>query len=91
MDAGERFEIVAAEHSPAADEMVAPAWVDYMREWGPKVSYDVGDELQKVERSLPEKWRQTARKLVNGLPPELFGEEGPTGPKVKASWEGDEP
>ncbi|KAL0903662.1 hypothetical protein M5K25_028056 [Dendrobium thyrsiflorum] len=91
MDAGERFEIVAAEHLPAAAEVVAPAWVDYMREWGPKVSYDVGDELEKVESSLPEKWRQTVRKLVNGLPPELFGEEGPTGPKVKASWEGDEP
>lgn len=89
MDAGKRFEIVAAEQL-SAEEMMGPVWLEYTREWGPKVKYEVGKKLEKVESLLPEKWRTAVRKLVDGLPPELLGEEGPTGPKVKASWEGDE-
>ncbi|XP_020587169.1 uncharacterized protein LOC110029284 isoform X2 [Phalaenopsis equestris] len=87
MDAGERFEVVAAEDLPAVEDVVVgPGWVEYMREWGPKVSYNVGEEVEKLEGLLPEKWRKVARKVVEALPPELLGEEGPTGPKVKASW-----
>ncbi|CAN0928910.1 Hypothetical protein At1g04090 [Linum grandiflorum] len=63
------FTVVAAEYLGVAE----PRWVNYMREWGPKIEY----ALSKV--TLPIK-----------LPKELFGEEGPTGPKAKGNWAGDE-
>ena len=39
----------------------------------------VGESLKSMFRSA-----------VNGLPNEVFGEEGPTGPKLKRNWLGDE-
>lgn len=66
------------------------AWLNYAREWGPKISYDINDELKKVERFLPGKLKSAFNKVVRGLPNEVLGEEGPTGPKWKDSWSGDE-
>ncbi|KAG0496917.1 hypothetical protein HPP92_001608 [Vanilla planifolia] len=84
-----RAVIAAAEY--LGDGAVAePAWLQYMRDWGPKVSYDVSKEVDKLVRFLPGKMKRKVRNLVERLPPELFGQEGPTGPKVKASWDGDE-
>ncbi|KAK1282688.1 hypothetical protein QJS10_CPB22g01245 [Acorus calamus] len=88
MDTGERFSVVAAEH--LGEVVVAPGWLDYRREWGPKIDYDVDKEVGKVVRFLPGKVREKVEKLVKGLPSEVLGEEGPTGPKMKRNWDGDE-
>ncbi|CAA6659079.1 unnamed protein product [Spirodela intermedia] len=41
-------------------------------------------------RLLPRKLRERLEKLLKSLPPEVLGEEGPTGPKEKRNWAGDE-
>ncbi|KAE8723584.1 hypothetical protein F3Y22_tig00012370pilonHSYRG00218 [Hibiscus syriacus] len=58
--------------------------------WGPNIRYDLVDEIKKVEKILPVKLKSAFEKFVNGLPNEVLGEEGPTGPKVKSNWNGDE-
>ena len=45
---------------------------------------------QEIEKILPGKFKSSLEKVVNGLPSEVLGEEGPTGPKLKANWTGDE-
>ncbi|KAH7675421.1 Vacuolar protein sorting-associated protein 62 [Dioscorea alata] len=85
MDCGERFEVVV---SP--ETVKEPGWLNYMREWGPKISYDIAEELKKIEKVLPGKLKKEVEKVVESLPAELLGEEGPTGPKVKDSWRFDE-
>ncbi|XP_057807588.1 hypothetical protein At1g04090-like [Salvia miltiorrhiza] len=65
-------------------------WVNYGREWGPKISYSIDEELKKVEKVLPGKLKSVFDKAVRSLPDEVLGEEGPTGPKWKDSWVGDE-
>ncbi|CAN1243326.1 Hypothetical protein At1g04090 [Linum perenne] len=72
VDTAAAFTVVAAEYL-GKDGVVEPPWLNYMRKWGPKIDYNVDDELAAVS-----------------LPKEVLGEEGPTGPKVKASWTGDE-
>ncbi|PKU79242.1 uncharacterized protein LOC110105450 [Dendrobium catenatum] len=86
MDAAAGCLVVSAEHLGLEE----PAWLQYMREWGPKVSYDVDKELGKMMRFLPGKMKRGLRTLVGRLPKEMLGEEGPTGPKGKASWNGEE-
>ncbi|KAK3434777.1 hypothetical protein EUGRSUZ_D02217 [Eucalyptus grandis] len=65
-------------------------WVNYLREWGPKITYDTAEELKKVEQVLPAKLKSAFDSVVKSLPSELLGEEGPTGPKAKNNWSGDE-
>ncbi|KAE8726856.1 hypothetical protein F3Y22_tig00005974pilonHSYRG00201 [Hibiscus syriacus] len=55
-----------------------------------EISYDLEDEVKKVEKILPGKLNAAFEKFINGLPNEVLGEEGPTGPKVKRNWNGDE-
>ncbi|KZV45243.1 hypothetical protein F511_10020 [Dorcoceras hygrometricum] len=50
MDTGSRFSVVSA-----AEEVAEPPWLNYAREWGPKLNYDFGKELRKVEKLLPGK------------------------------------
>lgn len=88
MDAGARVAVVDAGYLGAV--YVAPPWLDYQREWGPKKSYDVDDEIKKIEKVLPGKLKSAFEKAVRGIPNEVLGEEGPTGPKGKDSWLGDE-
>ncbi|MBA0833233.1 hypothetical protein Goarm_017560 [Gossypium armourianum] len=83
MDTGVGFELVAGEY--LGNSVVEPPWLNYCREWGPKVSYDLGDEIKKVGKLLP-----GFEKLMKSLPKEVLGEEGPTGPKMKRSWDEDE-
>ncbi|KAL7159810.1 hypothetical protein ABFS83_01G052100 [Erythranthe nasuta] len=90
MDTGASFTVVAADGLSAAEGVVEPAWLEYAREWGPKISYDFGKEVKKLERWLPGKLKSLFKKLVEKLPEEVYGEEGPTGPKMKSSWDGDE-
>ncbi|ONK65483.1 uncharacterized protein A4U43_C07F37570 [Asparagus officinalis] len=75
---------------PVTGGVEEPPWLNYMREWGPKVSYDIANELKDVERFLPKKLRRALEDFVRGLPSEILGEEGPTGPKEKANWTMDE-
>ncbi|KAK9125756.1 hypothetical protein Scep_014602 [Stephania cephalantha] len=54
------------------------------------ISYDIAAELHKIDRLLLGKLKSAFEIIVNGLPSEVLGEEGPTGPKVKDYWNGDE-
>ena len=83
IDMGVGYEIVAGEYLGSA--ITEPPWLNYFREWGPKINYDVKEELDKLEKLFPD-----LKKIEDILPSELFGEEGPTGPKVKNNWSGDE-
>ena len=67
-----------------------PPWLNYFREWGPKISYGIADEIKKVEKLSPGKLKSAFDKFVKGLPNEVLGQEGPTGPKDKRNWSGDE-
>lgn len=89
MDTGAEYQVVAAEYL-GTESVVEPPWLNYMREWGPKVAYNIASELKDVERILPRKLRRALENFVRSLPEELLGEEGPTGPKVKPSWTMDE-
>ena len=88
MDTGTRYMVVAAEYLGSA--VVEPPWLNYYRKWGPKISYDLAAEIKEVEKLLPGKLKSAFEKLVKSLPNEILGEEGPTGPKMKKNWDGDE-
>jgi len=83
LDTELRFSLVAAKYLGSA--VVEPPWLSYTREWGPKISYDLGAEIEKVQKSLHGKF-----KLLQKFPKELLGQEGPTGPRWKKNWDGDE-
>ncbi|KAG6521132.1 uncharacterized protein LOC122051926 [Zingiber officinale] len=86
VDSGESWEVVGAEYLGVE----APPWVNYMREWGPKISYDIWKELKRVERLLPGRLKKSLESIIRSLPDEVLGEEGPTGPKEKSNWAMDE-
>ncbi|CAH9147848.1 unnamed protein product [Cuscuta epithymum] len=90
MDTGLSFTVVAGEGLGGKDVITEPLWLNYAREWGPKISYDIGKELKKLERFLPGKLKSELERIVRGLPSEVLGEEGPVGPKWKDNWSGDE-
>ncbi|XP_058760342.1 hypothetical protein At1g04090-like [Vicia villosa] len=87
MDLG-KFVLVSAEYLEPF--VVEPSWLKYFREWGPKIDYDLDEELRKVEKILPWKLKDVFENIIRSLPKEVLGEEGPTGPKVKNNWSGDE-
>ncbi|OIW11734.1 hypothetical protein TanjilG_20218 [Lupinus angustifolius] len=84
MDMGE-FEVVSAEYLGSA--VIEPAWLNYFMEWGPKFDFD---ELKNLEKILHGKLKRKFENILRGLPSEVLGEEGPTGPKCKNNWIGDE-
>ncbi|XP_076949171.1 hypothetical protein At1g04090-like [Bidens hawaiensis] len=86
MDTGVRAVVVAVDHLNA----VEPPWLNYNRKWGPKLSYEIAKEIEKVKNALPGKLKGVFEKIVKGVPNEVLGEEGPSGPKMKNSWNGDE-
>ncbi|KAK6231068.1 hypothetical protein QUC31_002586 [Theobroma cacao] len=88
LDTGLQFSLVAAEY--LGSTLTEPPWLNYFREWGPKISYDLADETKKVEKLLPGKLKSAFEKFIKGLPNEVLGQEGPTGPKMKGNWTGDE-
>ncbi|XP_031391767.1 uncharacterized protein LOC116203927 [Punica granatum] len=92
MDTGENCSIVAAEYLNNNKTTVVeePPWLNYFREWGPKVSYDIAEEIKKADKHLPGVLRKDFEKFIRSLPNEVLGEEGPTGPKMKNNWNGDE-
>ncbi|ESW21119.1 hypothetical protein PHAVU_005G043100 [Phaseolus vulgaris] len=82
------YQLVAAEY--LGSQVVEPPWLNYYREWGPKIDYDIDDELKKLEKLFPGRLRSVIENIVKKLPSEVLGEEGPTGPKEKDNWNGDE-
>ncbi|PKI41374.1 hypothetical protein CRG98_038260 [Punica granatum] len=89
VDSSRKYKIVSAEY--LGDGIIAePCWLQYMREWGPTIMYDARAELDKVINRLPYFVRFSVENIFDLFPTELYGEEGPTGPKGKDNWEGDE-
>jgi len=90
VDSSTRYQIIAAEYLD--DEIIKePCWLQYMREWGPTIVYDSRAELEKLIDLLPLFVRFSVENIIFELfPTELYGEEGPTGPKEKDNWKGDE-
>ncbi|KAG6528214.1 uncharacterized protein LOC122041453 [Zingiber officinale] len=88
IDSSTRYEIVAAEY--LGDVVEEPFWLRYMREWGPTIKYSSRSEIDRILNFLPFNIRNTVENIFNSLPVELYGEEGPTGPKEKNNWVGDE-
>ncbi|KAL0340797.1 UNVERIFIED_CONTAM: hypothetical protein Sradi_4596500 [Sesamum radiatum] len=89
VDSSSKYQIVAAEYI-GDDVITEPHWLQYMREWGPTVVYDSRSELEKLLKHLPFFVRFSVENLIELFPTELYGEEGPTGPKEKDNWLGDE-
>ncbi|CAA7015366.1 unnamed protein product [Microthlaspi erraticum] len=92
VDSSSRYEIVAAEYLGGNGVAVVtePPWLQYMREWGPKIVYDSREEVEKLVNRFPRTVRGSIATVLRKLPVELSGEEGPTGPKEKNNWYGDE-
>ncbi|CAN1270152.1 Hypothetical protein At1g04090 [Linum perenne] len=85
-----QYEIVAAEYLGGGDVVVEPCWLQFMRKWGPRLVYDSRTELEKIIKRLPMRLRSPVENVFGKLPLELSGEDGPTGPKEKNNWVGDE-
>lgn len=88
VDSSTNYKIVAAEY--LGDSVEEPCWLQYMREWGPTLTYDGRSELEKIINHLPIFVRFSMENLLDLFPTELYGEAGPTGPKEKDNWFGDE-
>lgn len=89
VDSSKQYEIVAAEY--LGDGVICePGWLQFMREWGPKIMYDSRAELNRIINCLPMMFRYSVENAFAKFPMELSGEEGPTGPKEKNNWVGDE-
>ncbi|RZC89774.1 hypothetical protein C5167_035764 [Papaver somniferum] len=88
MNTGERYVVVSAEYLGTV--IVEPPWLNYLKKWGPKIDYNTKEEFDKIEKLLPGKLKDVFKRVINGLPREVYGEDGPTGPKMKDYWTGDE-
>lgn len=89
IDSSTNYQIVAAEYL-GDTAVVEPNWLQYMREWGPTIVYDSRAELEKIISLLPVFFRFSVENIFDLFPTELYGEEGPTGPKEKDNWVEDE-
>ncbi|CAN1176392.1 Hypothetical protein At1g04090 [Linum perenne] len=89
IDSSVRYRLIAAEYL-GKEVVPQPSWLQYMREWGPTIVYDSRSELDKIINILPFFVRFSVENLFDLFPTELYGEEGPTGPKEKDNWTGDE-
>jgi len=83
-----KFVLISADYLGAF--VIEPPWLHYFRKWGPKIDYNIDEELRKVEKILPGKLKDIFENIIRSLPEEVLGEEGPTGPKLKNNWSGDE-
>ncbi|CAB4285482.1 unnamed protein product [Prunus armeniaca] len=89
IDSSTKYQIVAAEY--LGDGVISePCWLQYMSDWGPTIVYDSRSELDKLIDRLPFFVRFSVENLFDLFPTQLYGEEGPTGPKEKDNWLGDE-
>ena len=71
--------------------MVEPAWTSYFRKWGPRVGYKIDKPIKSfAKKILPMFVRKRLRNIIRKIPYEMLGEDGPTGPKAKLTWTGDD-
>lgn len=89
VDSSTRYEIIAAEYLEGSD-FIEPYWLQFMRKWGPTIVYGSRIKLDKIISHLPGGFRSSVENIFDEIPVELYGEEGPTGPKEKNNWVGDE-
>ncbi|CAN8247862.1 unnamed protein product [Cochlearia groenlandica] len=89
VDSSSKYEVVAAEYLGDGG-VVEPPWLGYMREWGPKIVYGSRTEIDRLNERLPWRLRCWVGAVLRKVPVEISGEEGPTGPKEKNNWYGDE-
>lgn len=94
LDTSRRYQFVSAEYLSTLGKldsnMEEPPWLQFMRQWGPTIEYDSKSDLDKLLSAFPAKVRKSVEDLLERLPDELGGEEGPTGPKEKDFWNGPE-
>ncbi|XP_027094213.1 hypothetical protein At1g04090 [Coffea arabica] len=89
VDSSQQYEIIAAEY--LGDGVIRePVWLQFMRKWGPTIVYDSRTEMDRIIKRLPLMFRYSVENVFTKFPMELSGEEGPTGPKEKNYWIGDE-
>ncbi|GMN69047.1 hypothetical protein TIFTF001_038111 [Ficus carica] len=89
VDSSTQYELVAAEY--LGDGIVTePCWLQFMRLWGPTIVYDSRTELDRITSRQPMMGRYSVANWFGKFPAELSGQEGPTGPKEKNNWVGDE-
>ncbi|CAN7052417.1 hypothetical protein Bca4012_075243 [Brassica carinata] len=74
----------------AGQGIVEPPWLNYFRKWGPTVQHDLEKTIDGFAKTLPGFLRKKFRELTDKIPHEVLEEDGPTGPKVKQSWNADE-
>ena len=85
LDAGVGYEVIAG------PGVVEPPWLNYFRKWGPRVYSNIEKALYSFAKILPNFLRKSFRKLIRRfIPFEVLFQDGPTGPKVKVTWTGDE-
>uniref|UniRef100_A0ACD5X6C9 Uncharacterized protein n=1 Tax=Avena sativa TaxID=4498 RepID=A0ACD5X6C9_AVESA len=89
VDSSVKYRIVAAEYL-GDGVVVEPQWLQFMREWGPTVIYKSKTRMEGMNKRLPLRLSGPTENMLNKMPNELSKEEGPTGPKEKNMWEGDE-
>ncbi|XP_010485351.1 PREDICTED: uncharacterized protein LOC104763704 [Camelina sativa] len=85
LDAGVGYEVIAG---PGV--VHEPPWLNYLRKWGPRVHYTIDNIRHYIAKILPFFIRAGLRKLIRKIPKEVLGQDGPTGPKSKVTWTGDE-
>ncbi|KAL3651033.1 hypothetical protein CASFOL_007436 [Castilleja foliolosa] len=85
-DSGTRYQVVAGDGLGVA----SPPWLGFKRKWGPDVIFDFWKEVRKLEKVLIGPLKKEFRKLMNSLPDEFYGQNGPPGPTDKDNWDGDE-
>ncbi|MFS7928399.1 putative vacuolar protein sorting-associated protein [Helianthus anomalus] len=83
----ERYSIMAAEY---INDVIELPWVNFARKWGPKITYEVGIEIEKIQNSVAETLASPIGSLLGLIPREFSSEDGPIGPKMKVDWDGDE-
>jgi len=83
LDCAAHYQLVSAPYL-GTDQPAEPAWLNFGYRWGPQVAYPSGAVTSLVAglSAAAGSWLQSA------FPSELTGEDGPTGPKTKASWTG---
>ncbi|KAK7243448.1 hypothetical protein RIF29_38244 [Crotalaria pallida] len=60
------YELVSAEYLGAA--VIEPPWLNYFRQWGPTIDYNIDDELRKVEKILPDNAKVLLETIIKALP-----------------------
>jgi hypothetical protein len=85
-DTSTSYQIIGADF--LSDQLSAPSWLDYMRRWGPHIVYD-RSTLEKIMQAI-DPTGVIADYVWGKLPDEFKEENGPTGPKAKGAWTGNE-